>query len=333
MKKTLLFLLAVILLSALSLGCASEKQPKTAAGQAKPAANAASSAEQSAPPSEGKTLVLYYSLTGNTKALAASIQKQVGGDLLEIKTVQPYPADFHAVVEQARKERQTGYLPPIQPIASLAAYDTIYLGYPVWGNTIPQPMATFLSQNNLAGKTVIPFCTHDGYGIGRSFQVIAQYCPDARILPGFDTIGADVASAKAPLSAWLQRIRPRANAAETPITVSWGNTVLSGVLNDSPEAKAFKAKLPQRISMTQYGGREYYGPLAGKISSVSRGQLRFEDGDITYCPQNNTIAIFFAQTDRPNLTMQVIPIGRITADLSAFQSLDRPLQMTFEAAR
>lgn len=324
MKKSLSFILTMLLLTIFAAACASTKEPEPTAPKTTPSTTAAAK-----PSSGGKNLILYYSLSGNTKALAENMQKLVGGDIAEIKTVQPYPEDFHAVVEQARKERQAGYLPPIQPLTqALEDYDTIYLGYPIWGSTIPQPLATFLSQNHLAGKTVVPFCTHDGYGVGRSFQAIAEYCPDAKLLDGFNIIGSDVKSAQAPLSAWLQNIRSRAET-QAPINISLGDTVLSGLLNSSPEAKEFMASLPQSITMARYGGREYYGPAAEKISVVTKGRLTFEDGDITYCPKNNTIAIFFAQTDQPNLTMEVIPIGKVTSDLLALHNLDSSVRMTF----
>lgn len=320
-----------MLAAVLAMGCATENKTESAVAvnENTPSANTASMENQSDP--KGKTLILYYSLTGNTRAAAEQIQSLVGGDLEEIKTERPYPEDFHALVEQAREERRTGYLPPIQPIAKqLESYDVIYLGFPIWGSTIPQPVATFLSQNHLAGKTIVPFCTHDGYGAGRSFQVVADYCPSARILEGFDMIGSEAKSALDSLSAWLQRIHPGVGAAETPITVSFGDTVLSGTLNGSPEAKAFMAAMPQSVSMVQYGGREYYGAVKEKITAVSKGRLRFEDGDITYCPQNHTVAIFFSQTDRPNLTMEVIPIGKVTSDLSVFRDLGHSVQVRFD---
>lgn len=82
--------------------------------------------------------------------------------------------------------------------------------------------------------------------------------------------------------------------------------------------------------MVQYGGREYYGSINEKIATQAEGRLRFDDGDITYCPQNNSIAIFYAQTSRPNLTMKVIPIGKITSELSIFDRIDHPIDAVFE---
>lgn len=292
-------------------------------------------AQNSAAHASDKSLILYYSLSGNTKRVADLLHDLVGGDIAEIKTVRPYPDDFHAVVEQAREERRTNFLPPLLPLdLNWQDYDTIYLGFPIWGNTIPQPMATFLSQNNLAGKTIIPFCTHDGYGVGRSFQVVEEYCPAAAIRSGFDMVGADARNAQKLLSEWLNALGVNVSAfspgsAETAITVTIGEIVLTGMLNNSPTAHQFRNMLPVTISMGQYGGREYYGGIPNEIATHEEGRLYFDDGDITYCPQNNTIAIFYAQTDRPHLTMKVIPIGKITSDLSVFQSMNSSVNTLF----
>lgn len=295
-------------------------------------------AQQATQDSANKSLIIYYSLSGNTRMVANLLHELVGGDIMEIKTIRPYPDDFHAVVEQAREERRTNFLPPIQPLdRNPQSYDVIYLGFPIWGNTLPQPMTTFLSQNNLAGKTIIPFCTHDGYGVGRAFQVVSNYCPDARLLDGFDMLGSDARNAQNLLTNWLNKLgigilsrkAAHPDSRETPITITIGDVKLTGFLNTGHTAQEFKKRLPITIPMVQYGGREYYGSIEKEITTQAEGRLRFDDGDITYCPQNNSIAIFYAQTERPNLTMKVIPIGKVTDDLSVLNSIAHNVVTTF----
>lgn len=94
-------------------------------------------------------------------------------------------------------------------------------------------------------------------------------------------------------------------------------------------AKEFIQRLPATVNMGAYGGREYYGSAGEPLTVQGEGQLRFDNGDITYCPTNNTLAIFYAQTDRPNLTMEVYPIGRVTSDLAIFDTLDSRVEITF----
>ena len=74
--------------------------------------------------------------------------------------------------------------------------------------------------------------------------------------------------------------------------------------------------------MGEFGGREFYGPMKGSIKAVSKGQYRFEDGTLTYCSTNNTVALFYAQSSRPNLTMAVYPMGKVVSDLSVFEKLN-----------
>lgn len=130
---------------------------------------------------------------------------------------------------------------------------------------------------------------------------------------------------------WLHELNISADAsrAETQIVIHFGDITLNGVLYDTPEARQFMEMLPVTISMWQYGGREFYGGIDGDIAPESEGQLFFADGDITYCDQNNTVAIFYAQTDRPNLTMRVIPMGRVTSDLDILVQMNEDAEMTF----
>ena len=102
------------------------------------------------------------------------------------------------------------------------------------------------------------------------------------------------------------------------------------MLYDSDMARQFIAQLPQTITMSNYGGREVYGGIDQAIEVEGSGQLRFDDGDITYCPSNNTAAIFYAQSSQPNLTMEVYPIGRVTSALSIFPDLPSRVDITFE---
>lgn len=122
-----------------------------------------------------------------------------------------------------------------------------------------------------------------------------------------------------------------AEQSQSPITVSINGTSIKAVLNDSPEAAAFKEMLPATIKMAGFGGREYYGPSPREISTAATGNFNFTNGQITYCPTNNTIAIFYDQANKPNLTMGVIPIGEITDDLAIFHKLGASESISFTA--
>lgn len=118
------------------------------------------------------------------------IQEQVGGTLIEVELVTPYPEDYRAIVAQVARENESGFLPPLKTkISNLDQYEVIYLGFPTWGMQLPPPMKSFLTDNNLSGKTVIPFNTNAGYGIGSSFETVKELCSECQILEGFSTKG------------------------------------------------------------------------------------------------------------------------------------------------
>ena len=137
-----------------------------------------------------KILIAYLSRTNNTKTIAEIIHNKVGGKLVAIELENPYPENYQAAVQQVARENETGYLPPLKTmIGSIEQYDIIFVGFPTWGMQLPPPMKSFLKQNDLSGKTVIPFNTNGGYGIGSSFDDVKRSCPRSRVLEGFSIRG------------------------------------------------------------------------------------------------------------------------------------------------
>jgi len=167
-----------------------------------------SSGNASATPLRGKKiLVAYFSHSGNTREVANTIHNAVGGDLFEIQSVNPYPTSYNAVVEQAKKEQAANYRPKLKTrVVNFESYDVVFLGYPNWWGTIPMPVASFLSEYNFSGKTIAPFCTHEGSRLGRSEHDIRALCPQATLLEGLAIRGRSVGSAQRDVSEWLYRI-------------------------------------------------------------------------------------------------------------------------------
>jgi flavodoxin len=133
-------------------------------------------------PAAGRVLVAYFSRSGNTRVIAGHIGRSLGAEVFEIQPARPYPEDYFQTVEQARRERDSGFRPPLKGrVANLDAYDVIYLGFPVWGETTPPVIRSFLAAYDMSGKTLIPFITHGGYGVGDSLKVVAAHAPRARL--------------------------------------------------------------------------------------------------------------------------------------------------------
>lgn len=156
MKKILLLAAALIL----TVSCAQKKAPKA--------------------------LVLYYSQTSTTQAVAEEIANRLGADIEAIVPVVPYDGDYQATIERGRKEIEEGAFPEINPVkADIASYDVIFLGYPIWFGTYAPPVAAFLNTVDLTGKKVVPFCTFGSGGLDSSVKDIHEKYPGIDLLPGY----------------------------------------------------------------------------------------------------------------------------------------------------
>jgi flavodoxin len=167
-----------------------------------------------------KILIAYYSRTGqnyakgritnlvvgNTAIAAGFIQEYTNGTLFQIETVKSYPMDYTETTKIAQKEFRGNERPELtNTVVNMDEYAVIFLGYPNWWGTMPMAVFTFLEAYDLSKKTIIPFCTHEGSGLGNSERDIAKLCPDARILKGLAIKGSDVREAKNNILVWVKK--------------------------------------------------------------------------------------------------------------------------------
>ena len=151
-----------------------------------------------------KILVLYYSETGTTKAVAEQLQQQLGADIEAVEAVVPYTGNFQETIERSRRERESGELPAIKPLQSrIADYDIVFLGYPIWYGTYALPIATLLKEQDFAGKTIVPFCTFGSGGLNTSTDALRTALPNAKIQRGYGVRTARVAAAPKELDRFL----------------------------------------------------------------------------------------------------------------------------------
>lgn len=154
-----------------------------------------------------KVLTVFYSRSGNTRDIARKIHTIAGGDIVELETVNPYPAEYRATTEQAKRELETNFRPPLQvTVDDISPYDFIFVGSPSWWGTFAAPVRGFLMGHDFSGKTLIPFITHEGSGLGKSVADMKTLCPQAVILDGLAVRGSRVANAQEEVSQWLTRI-------------------------------------------------------------------------------------------------------------------------------
>lgn len=205
MKKIFLLLMMILMVS----GCGGSEE-KSSAEPAK------------VQTSDKKILVMYFSRTGeeynvgnitkgNTAIVADYIAQKTGADTFEIKPATPYPDEYEACTELAKRELESNARPALaKNIDNLAQYDTIILGYPIWWSALPRVMMTFLESNDFSGKTIIPFCTHGGSGLAGTEREIVDACPNSKILSGLAVIGKDAQNdfpaVQKDVDAWLKSL-------------------------------------------------------------------------------------------------------------------------------
>lgn len=144
---------------------------------------------------------------GNTEVAACIIQKLTGADMFQIEPSQPYSKDYNECIAQAQADQRRNARPELKGYPeSISQYDIIYLGYPNYWSTMPMAVFTFLEHFDFAGKTIRPFCTHEGSGMGSSEQDIKRLCPHAKIDKGVALRGGSVEQAEPKIRAWLKQL-------------------------------------------------------------------------------------------------------------------------------
>ncbi|MBK1812194.1 NAD(P)H-dependent oxidoreductase [Clostridium sp. YIM B02505] len=168
----------------------------------------------------GKSLIAYFTRegynyvsgnivslpVGNTEVAAKMLQRITEADLFRIEAVKPYPEDYTKCTEVAKEELQQNARPDLtSKVDEMDSYDVIFLGYPNWWGTFPMAVFTFLETYDLSGKKVIPFCTHEGSGMGRSESDIKKLCTSAKVEKGLAIKGSNVEGAEKEIFKWAQK--------------------------------------------------------------------------------------------------------------------------------
>ena len=218
-NRVIVFIVAIAAVVVAVVGYSVYRQQSRSA--AEPATiQSAASGTRSAQPSakkKGKILIVYFSrkdgvsdgpLTiGHTKVVADFIQKRTGADEYEIKEANPYPKSFQATADRAQKEQEDNARPKIKgALPDVKQYDTIFIGAPVWWSEYPMIVRTFMDAVDLNGKTVIPFTTHKGSGMGSTQEQVERQYPKARVLKGLAVEGERAEDSEATVDKWLGQL-------------------------------------------------------------------------------------------------------------------------------
>lgn len=155
-----------------------------------------------------KTLIVYFSWSGNTRVAAENTKRLTGADIFEITVKNPYPTDYSRCVNQAREEQRTDFLPELNGnVNNLSQYDTIIVAFPNWWETYPQAVKKFLIDNrDISSKKIALLSTHAGSRLGRSVNDLKALYPNANILESLAISGSSVRNSENDIRNWLKKI-------------------------------------------------------------------------------------------------------------------------------
>ena len=145
---------------------------------------------------------------GNTEKVAEMLAELTGGELYKIEQARPYSDDYDTCTTKAKADLRNNARPEVRSLPdNLDAYDEIYLGYPNYWGTMPMAVYTFLEHYDLTGKTIHPFCTHEGSGLSHTVQDIQKAAPGAAVTGGLAIHGSAVGTAKTALENWMRGVK------------------------------------------------------------------------------------------------------------------------------
>ena len=219
MKKILAILLSIIII--LSLTACGGDSPDESQSKANSAGVADSTQDTTDMDDDiEKILVAYFSHTGenysvgviekgNTEIIAEIIAEKTGADLFEIVTVNPYPSTYKECTDVAKAEQNENARPQLaSALENRDDYDVLFIGYPIWWGDMPMAVYTFLGTYDFNGKTVIPFCTHEGSGLAGTGSNIQAVYPNSNVLTGRAIKGSvaqnDTDSRREDILGWLE---------------------------------------------------------------------------------------------------------------------------------
>lgn len=136
-----------------------------------------------------KALIVYLTRTQNTAVLAQIIQARTGAQLCRIEPALPYSANYQENVRQVARQNESGLLPALAWVPDIGACSAVFIGFPTWGMQLPPPIKTLLASQTFAGKTLLPFNSHAGFGLGASMAQLRAYCPRSRIGAALSIVG------------------------------------------------------------------------------------------------------------------------------------------------
>lgn len=275
---------------------------------------------------------------GNTAKMAQWIQEYVGGDLFPIVVTEPYPDNYDDCMDRAANEKAENARPELKNhVADVSQYDTIFLGFPNWWSTAPMAVMSFIDENDLSGKTVIPFCAHGTGGIARSVKDVTDLLPDStKVLEPIGVYRADINSARSVVSDWLNelgfqktmvRTETKSNERKLKLTVADQEVVIT--LYDTPAANVLYEMLPLDLSFEDFNGIEKISYLQEALPTDGEPDgCDPEVGDFCLYEPWGNLSVFYQDF---RYSDSLIKLGHIDSEIELLSEQQSDFSATLEA--
>ena len=285
-----------------------------------------------------QAIVVYFSATGNTKALAQTIAQAANADLWEIIPEDPYTTeDLNYNNDNCRANiemnNETSRPAISETIENIDAYDTIFLGYPIWWGTMPRIINTFLDTYDLSDKTILPFCTSGGSGISSSVSAIKNACLNADVKKGLRGTSSTTAEQ---VKEWMTEngyennetdITPQISE-ERKIRLSWEDKEVIIAMENNKTVDDFLSKLPMTVVFEDYNNTEKIAYLDNElVKDEEAAGCKPEAGTFAlYAPWGN-LSVFYKEW---SYTGDLIPMGEIESGLEDLTSMTDDFTVTID---
>lgn len=300
-KHPHIILTLTLLLLTLGLSACAHNQGQTTSSSK----SATSTKTKSSTNSHAKTLLVYYSLTGNTKSLANKAGHVGNIDVVRIGTAKAYPSDDNdAVNQRVTREQKAHRYDKLTNVPNLSKYDTVIVGYPIWSNDVAYPIQSFLAQNQnaLANKRIVGLSTSAmaaANAIKQADATVKHLAPKATIGKSLNLTSGDLSTSKIKrwLSAETGQQSTNQTKSQTAVSLTVGHKKLSGYLNDSVAGRQLSGKLPLTLSFDTFakGYPEKYAKLSAALDSKGMTGATPKSGDIAYNENNQSLFIYYGE--------------------------------------
>lgn len=246
-----------------------------------------------------KSIVIYYSQTGATQKVAQEIANIIEADTFRIDITQPYDGSYQETIERCQNEMANNERPVLKESGiDIAAYDTIYLGYPIWFGTYAPPIASLLEKVCFDGKKIIPFCTFGSGGLEASMEALKKALPKAEILPGFGIRNARINKSEAEVEYFLKE-----------------NGYIEGQVDILPEYSAQQPVTENDIAIFNAACANYTYPLGtpvsvGKRTTVNGTDYRFTARSKDSKGNDVDAVIYVKESKNPNTKPEFTKVVR-----------------------